>query len=76
VDCRQSITRSVDTVVLNNRVSQLQLTTPDAQVIRNSQYLPNGDVDPTRLVPRTAGFGAATAAQAMRSMQLQIRFQF
>ena len=30
----------------------------------------------TRLTPQNAGFGAATRAQNMRSMQAQIRFQF
>ena len=73
---RLDVFNVLDTAVLNARVTQLQLTTPDAQVIRNPQYLPDGSVDPTRLVPRTAGFGAATGAQTMRSMQLQIRFQF
>jgi len=26
--------------------------------------------------PQDAGFGAATAAQAMRTVQIQLRFQF
>lgn len=36
----------------------------------------NGQIDPARLTPRTAGFGAATGAAAMRSIQLQLRLQF
>jgi hypothetical protein len=42
----------------------------------NSQYLPDGSLDPARLTPKTAGFGAATSAQPLRNMQLQIRFGF
>jgi hypothetical protein len=34
------------------------------------------ELDPARLTPRNGGFGAVTGAQAMRSMQVQIRFGF
>jgi hypothetical protein len=44
--------------------------------IRNAQTLPDGSINPARLTPRTAGFGAAQGAMAMRTMQVQIRFRF
>jgi hypothetical protein len=44
--------------------------------VRNSQFLPDGSIDPTKLLPRNAGFGAVNGAQAMRSVQLQLRFGF
>ena len=34
------------------------------------------DLNPARLLPKSAGFGAATGAQAMRNLQLEVRFQF
>jgi hypothetical protein len=46
------------------------------QTVRNAQPFPNGQIDPARPTPRTAGFGAATGAAAMRSIQLQLRVQF
>ncbi len=49
---------------------------PTDLTVVNSQYLPDGSLDPTRLTPRNAGFGAATSAQPLRNMQLQIRFAF
>ena len=49
---------------------------PTDQTMVNSQYLADGSLDPNRLQPRNAGFGAATSAQPMRNMQLQIRFAF
>jgi len=49
---------------------------PTDLTVANSQYLPDGTVDPNRLTPRNAGFGAATNAQPLRNMQLQIRFGF
>ena len=42
----------------------------------NAQYDASGNLVQTRLTPQNAGFGAATGAQAMRSVQAQIRFQF
>jgi hypothetical protein len=63
-------------VVYNARSATLQLNSPTDQTVRNSQFLADGTVDPTKLTPRTAGFGAVTGAQAMRTMQLQLRFSF
>jgi hypothetical protein len=62
--------------VITNRQNQIQFNSPTDLTIRNAQYLANGQVDPTRLTPRTAGFGAATNAQNMRNVQMQIRFAF
>jgi hypothetical protein len=65
-----------NTVVINDRVTNVIYRSPTDQTIVNSQYLPDGTLDPTRLTPRNAGFGAATSAQPMRNLQLQIRFAF
>jgi hypothetical protein len=63
-------------VIYNNRNSNVIYRSPTDQTIVNSQYLPDGTVDPTRLQPKNAGFGAATSAQPLRNSQLQIRFIF
>ncbi|MEO5742502.1 MAG: hypothetical protein ABIS29_18095 [Vicinamibacterales bacterium] len=73
---RADLFNALNSVVYNARQSQLQLNSPTDQTVRNAQYLPDGSVDPNRLTPRNAGFGSVTGAQAMRSVQLQIRFQF
>jgi hypothetical protein len=65
-----------NTVVYNDRVLTVQYRSPTDQTVLNSQYLPNGQLDPNRLTPRNAGFGAATSAQPMRNLQLQLRFGF
>jgi hypothetical protein len=44
--------------------------------LRNSQTLADGTIDPSRRTPRTAGFGAATGAQAMRNLPVTVRFSF
>jgi len=62
--------------VINARNTTIQYNNPVNKTILNAQYNADGSVVSTRLTPRTAGFGAATGAQAMRNLQLSIRFQF
>jgi hypothetical protein len=63
-------------VVINDRERNVIYRSPTDLTIVNSQTLPDGSIDPARRTPRTAGFGAATAAQPMRNLQVQIRFGF
>jgi hypothetical protein len=65
-----------NTVVFNARNTTVQVTSPINLTVSNPQYDASGNLVQTRLQPQNAGFGAATGAQAMRSMQAQIRFQF
>ena len=53
-------------VVINDRQRNVIYRSPTNLTIVNSETLP-------RLTPRTAGFGAATGAQPMRNLRLQIR---
>ena len=62
--------------IINNRQGQIQFDNPVSKNILNAQYNADGTVNSTRLTPRSAGFGAATNAQAMRNFQAMIRFQF
>jgi len=66
-----------NTVVINGRQAQLQLNDPtNTTTIRNNQINADGSLNRARLRPVDAGFGAATSAQPMRSLQLQLRFIF
>lgn len=65
-----------NTASINSRVTQLQLNSPTDLTLRNNQYLADGTLNPARLRPRDAGFGAATGALDMRTIQVQLRFQF
>jgi hypothetical protein len=76
LEFRLDVFNAFNAVVITNRQNQIQFNSPTDLTIRNAQYLANGQVDPTRLTPRTAGFGAATNAQNMRNVQMQIRFAF
>ena len=73
---RLDVFNAFNAVVINARQTQIQYNSPTDLTIRNSQFLADGSVDPARLKPNNAGFGAATGAQNMRNMQVQIRFQF
>ena len=63
-------------VIYNDRNRNVIYRSPTDLTIVNSQTLPDGSVDPARLTPRNAGFGAATSAQPLRSSLLQIRLGF
>jgi hypothetical protein len=76
VEFRLDLFNAFNTAVINARQGEIQFVSPTDLTIRNSQTLANGQVDPARLTPRTAGFGAATGALPMRSMQVQFRFRF
>jgi hypothetical protein len=76
VQLRVDAFNAFNTVVINGRQTQIQYVSPTDLTIRNSQTLADGSIDTARLTPRTAGFGAANSAQAMRSIQLTARFSF
>jgi hypothetical protein len=73
---RADVFNVFNVVIINDRVTNVIYKSPTDLTVVNSAYLPNGQIDPARLTPRTAGFGAATGAQPMRSMLLQARFGF
>jgi hypothetical protein len=73
---RLDMFNAFNTVVYSGRQTQLQLVSPTNQTVRNSQFLADGSVDPTKLKTTSAGFGAVTGAQALRTLQLQVRFAF
>jgi hypothetical protein len=59
------------------RSTTINYETPTNLSIRNSQYLADGvTVDPARVLPRNAGFGAATNAADLRNFQASVRFSF
>ena len=61
LELRLDMFNAFNTVVISNRQNEIQFVSPTDLTIRNSQTLANGSIDPARLTPRTAGFGAATA---------------
>jgi hypothetical protein len=67
---------ALDTVIFTNRNATMNLQSPTNQTLTNPQFDAQGNVLPNRVRPATAGFGAVTGAAALRSMQVQIRFQF
>ena len=76
IQFRIEVFNAFNAVVYNARNTTLQVTSPLVLTPSNPQYDASGNLVQTRLTPQNAGFGAATGAQNMRSMQAQIRFQF
>jgi len=76
IQVRLEAFNAFNTVIFNARSATVQVTSPVNLTVSNPQYDASGNLVQTRLQPQNAGFGAATGAQAMRSMQAQIRFEF
>jgi Carboxypeptidase regulatory-like domain/TonB-dependent Receptor Plug Domain len=76
VQLRADVFNVFNASIINARQATLQMNNPTDQLIQNSQFNADGSVNSARLAPKNAGFGAATGAQANRSVQLQIRFLF
>jgi hypothetical protein len=74
---RLDVFNAFNTVVINARQTGIQYSNPaNPATVTNNQYLADGSINPARLTPATAGAGAATGAQAMRTMQAQFRLTF
>ena len=76
VQFRLDAFNAFNTVIISGRSTGIQYNSPTDLTILNSETLSDGSIDPARRTPRTAGFGAATGALPMRSLQFQVRFQF
>ena len=76
IQLRLEMFNAFNTVVYSNRNTTVNIQSPTDQTVTNPQYNPDGSLVATRIRPTDAGFGAATAAFGLRSMQAQIRFQF
>jgi hypothetical protein len=68
---------------VTGRNNSINYTSPTDQTVRNSPYLADGSLDPNRVQPRNAGFGAANAWSTnpinnnyQRFVQIQFRFTF
>jgi hypothetical protein len=73
---RLDVFNAFNTTVITNRNRNVTFRSPTDLTITNSQFNADGSLNTARLQPRNAGFGAATGAQNMRNIQLQVRFGF
>jgi hypothetical protein len=76
VQLRVDTFNTFNIVNYTGRQTTLQLVSPTGQTVRNPQFLADGSIDPDRLKPQNAGFGAVTSAAGMRTVRLTVRFSF
>jgi hypothetical protein len=76
LEFRADIFNALNTVIINAVSTTATFNTPASMALQNNQYNSDGSLNGARLQPKNAGFGAATGAQAMRNLQLQLRFSF
>jgi hypothetical protein len=73
---RADIFNALNAVQLNARSSTATFNTPSGMALQNSEFSADGSIASGRQLPKNAGFGAATGAAAMRSIQLELRLAF
>ena len=74
---RLDVFNTFNQAAVTNRNASMTLSSPaDPNTILNLPYNADGSVRSAFALPRGAGFGVATAYQAPRTMQFQIRFSF
>jgi hypothetical protein len=73
---RADLYNALNTVIFNNSQRQIQFNNTNDMTVRNSQFLADGTSDPARVRPNQAGFGAATGARGLRSVQGRVTFTF
>jgi hypothetical protein len=76
LEFRLDVFNALNTVVINGRSTTATFNNPTSMALQNNQYNSDGSLNQSRLLPKNAGFGAATGAQNMRNLQVQVRFQF
>jgi hypothetical protein len=74
---RLDLFNAMNAAAIANRNASMTLGSPnDPLTVQNLPFNADGSVIAARSVPRGAGFGVATAYQAPRTMQVQVRFAF
>jgi hypothetical protein len=80
---RADVFNVFNTAIITGRQNNVSFASPTNQTITNSETLADGTVDPNRLAPRNAGFGAANAwstnssnNQYQRVVQITVRVSF
>jgi hypothetical protein len=76
LEFRADIYNAFNAVVITGRSTNAQFNNPTSMTLVNNQFNADGSLNQNRLQPRNAGFGAANNAEALRNVQLQVRFQF
>jgi hypothetical protein len=84
---RMDVFNLFNTYIINGRNSTVSYASPTNLTVQNSQFNADGSLNQARVLPRNAGFGAATGATNIgaevglgnnytRAIQFQLRFQF
>ena len=83
VQLRVDAYNAFNTTIITGRNTSVAYNSPTDQTVRNSQYLADGSLDPNRLQPKNAGFGAANNwstnninGNYTRFIQFTVRVQF
>ncbi len=76
LELRLDVFNAFNAEIITNRNNTVTYVSPTNLTVVNNQFNADGSLNTARAKPNNSGFGAATNAEAMRNMQVQVRFQF
>ncbi len=76
LEFRAQLYNAFNTVIITARNTTANFNNPTSMTLVNNQFNPDGSLNTARAKPNNAGFGAATNAEALRSVELQFRLLF
>jgi hypothetical protein len=76
LEFRLDVFNAFNAVVIDQRNNTVTYVSPTNLTVVNNQFNADGTLNSLRAKPNNSGFGAATSAQSLRNVQVQIRFQF
>jgi hypothetical protein len=76
LEFRADIYNALNAAIISGRSTTATFNNPTSMTLQNNQYNADGTLNASKLLPKSAGFGAANNAQSMRNLQLELRFTF
>ncbi|MDQ3213374.1 MAG: hypothetical protein M3Q85_11920, partial [Acidobacteriota bacterium] len=76
LELRLDVFNAFNAEVITARNNTVTYVSPTNLTVVNNQFNADGSLNTARSKPNNSGFGAATNAEALRNVQVQVRFQF
>jgi hypothetical protein len=76
LEFRLDVFNAFNAEIITARNTTVTYVSPTNLTVVNNQFNADGSLNSSRSKPNNSGFGAATNAEALRNVQLQVRFEF
>jgi hypothetical protein len=76
LELRLDVFNAFNAEIITARNNTVTYVSPTNLTVVNNQFNADGSLNTARSKPNNSGFGAATNAEALRNVQVQVRFEF